>query len=122
MIFQDLRLRGFPLIRIKVHTAFRNIGFDITPAVDVVEKDKAFEVTAELLGLGAKIIDLQLCDGVLRGGGDIENWDEFRAEAARAHNKRTAAYLLGMPMLTDHPEEALSKFGHTSEEVEADIL
>ena len=53
-----------------------------------------------------------------RGDGDIENWDELRAEAARAHNKRTATYLLGMPMLADHLEEALSKFGHSSEEVE----
>ncbi|QWG12068.1 DUF3775 domain-containing protein [Bradyrhizobium sediminis] len=58
-----------------------------------------------------------------RGDGDIESWDELRAEAARAHNKRTAAYPLGMPMLADHlEEEALSKFGHSSEEVEADLF
>jgi cation transport regulator len=47
-----------------------------------------------------------------RGDGDIENRDALRAQAARAHNKRTAAYLLGMPMLADHLEDALSKFGH----------
>src|ERR1035441_3350023 len=75
--------------------------------------------------MGQKIheqIDLVALTWLGRGDGDIENWDELRAEAARAHNKRTAAYLLGMPMLADHLEEALSKFGHSSEEVEADLF
>jgi hypothetical protein len=67
-------------------------------------------------------IDLVALSWLGRGDGDIENWDELRAEAARAHNKRTAAYLLGMPMLADHLEDALSKFGHSSEEVGADIF
>jgi hypothetical protein len=67
-------------------------------------------------------IDLVALTWLGRGDGDIENWNELRAEAARAHNKRTAAYLLGKPMLADHLEEALSKFGHSSEDVEADIF
>jgi hypothetical protein len=67
-------------------------------------------------------VDLVALTWLGRGDGDIENWDELRAEAARAHNKRTAAYLLGMPMLADHLEEALSKFGHSPEEVEADLF
>jgi hypothetical protein len=67
-------------------------------------------------------IDLVALTWLGRGDGEIENWDELRAEAARAHNKRTAAYLLGMPMLADHLEEALSKFGHSPEEVEADLF
>ncbi|HTP92176.1 MAG TPA: DUF3775 domain-containing protein, partial [Xanthobacteraceae bacterium] len=46
-----------------------------------------------------------------RGDGTIEDWDELRAEAARAHNKRTASYLLGMPLLPDYLEEGLSQFG-----------
>ena len=67
-------------------------------------------------------IDLVALTWLGRGDGEIENWDELRAEAARAHNKRTATYLLGMPMLADHLEEALSKFGHSAEEVEADLF
>lgn len=67
-------------------------------------------------------IDLVALTCLGRGDGGIENWDELRAEAARAHNKRTAAYLLGMPMLADHLEEALSRFGHSSEDVEADLF
>jgi hypothetical protein len=67
-------------------------------------------------------IDLVALTWLGRGDGDIENWEELRAEAARAHNKRTATYLLGMPMLADHLEEALSKFGRSSEEFEADLF
>lgn len=67
-------------------------------------------------------IDLVALTWLGRGDGDIDNWDELRAEATRAHNKRTAAYLLSKPMLADHLEDALSKFGHSLEEVELDIL
>jgi hypothetical protein len=65
-----------------------------------------------------ELIDLVALAWLGRGDGEIGNWDELRAEAARAHNKRTATYLLGMPMLSDHLEEALSKFGHSAEEVQ----
>jgi hypothetical protein len=67
-------------------------------------------------------IDLVTLTWLGRSDGDIENWDALRAQAARAHNKRTAAYLLGMPMLADRLEDALSKFGHSSEEAGADLF
>src|SRR5262249_16932046 len=44
-------------------------------------------------------IDLVTLAWLGRGDGSLEDWDELRAEAARAHNKRTASYLLGMPLL-----------------------
>jgi len=53
-----------------------------------------------------------------RGDGTIDDWSDLRAEAARAHNKRTAAYLLGMPLLADHLEEALSQFGYSCDDFE----
>lgn len=55
-------------------------------------------------------IDLVALAWLGRGDGTIEEWPELRAEAARAHNKRTAAYLLGMPLLADHLEEGLAQF------------
>jgi hypothetical protein len=67
-------------------------------------------------------IDLVALTWLGHGDGDIGNWDELRAEAARAHNKRTAAYLLGKPMLADHLEEALSKFSYSSGDVEPDLF
>jgi Protein of unknown function (DUF3775) len=52
------------------------------------------------------------------GRGDIGDWQEIRSEAGRAHNRRTAQYLIGMPLLSDYLEEALSQFGHSAEEFE----
>ena len=51
-----------------------------------------------------------------RGDGTIEDWDSLRAEAARAHTHRTAAYLLGLPLLGDYLEEAISQFGLSCEQ------
>ena len=39
----------------------------------------------------------------------------------RAHNKRTAEYLLGMPLLGDLLEEGLAQFGHSIEEFEQPV-
>ena len=56
-------------------------------------------------------VDLVALTWLGRGDGAIEDWDELRAEAARAHNRRTAAYLLGIPLLADYLGEAVSLFG-----------
>ncbi|HET6374848.1 MAG TPA: DUF3775 domain-containing protein [Methylocella sp.] len=53
-----------------------------------------------------------------RGDGTIDEWADLRAEAARAHNKRTAEHLLGMPLLADHLEEGLSQFGRSCDDFE----
>ena len=60
-------------------------------------------------------IDLVALTWLGRGDGTIDEWDDLRREAARLHNKRTAAYLLGKPMLADHLEEGLSQFGLSCE-------
>jgi len=61
-------------------------------------------------------IDLVALTWLGRGDGSIEDWGELRAEAARAHNRRTASYLLGIPLLADYLEEAISQFGISCEE------
>lgn len=53
-----------------------------------------------------------------RGDGDLDNWKDLRAEASSAHNNRTAAYLVGTPMLADYLEEAMSLFGMSFEDFE----
>jgi len=70
------------------------------------------EISAAIFGMTEdEQIDLVTLAWLGRGDGALEDWDELRAEAARAHNKRTAAYLLGMPLLPDHLEEGLAQFG-----------
>ena len=63
-------------------------------------------------------IDLVALMWLGRGDGDLDNWRELRGEAARAHNNRTASYLIGTPMLADYLEEALSQFGKSFEDFE----
>jgi hypothetical protein len=63
-------------------------------------------------------IDLVALMWLGRGDGELENWRELRAEASRAHNNRTAAYLIGTPMMADYLEEALSAFGLSFEDYE----
>ncbi len=77
------------------------------------------ELTAIIRGLNEdEQIDLVALAWLGRGDGDMDDWDDIRAEAARAHNRRTAAYLLGIPLLGDLLEDALSQFGHSMEEFE----
>jgi hypothetical protein len=95
--------------------------------ISVLEDHADDPVVQELRGfIGAltedEQIDLVALAWLGRGDGTIEDWDELRAEAARAHNRRTASYLLGMPLLPDHLEEALSAFGRSCEEFESGRL
>jgi Protein of unknown function (DUF3775) len=63
-------------------------------------------------------IDLVALLWLGRGDGDLDNWNDLRSEASRAHNSRTASYLIGTPLLADYLEEALSQFGKSFEDFE----
>jgi hypothetical protein len=63
-------------------------------------------------------IDLVALTWLGRDGTSAGDWPDVRREAARAHNQRTAGYLLGMPMLADFLEEGLSMLGMSCEEFE----
>ncbi len=67
-------------------------------------------------------VDLVTLTWLGRGNGGLEDWDDLRADAARVHNRRTASYLLGIPLLPDFLEEALAAFGRSCEEFEEDHL
>jgi len=91
--------------------------------ISVLEDHSDDPVVQELRGfIGAlsedEQVDLVALAWLGRGDGTIEDWEELRAEAARAHNNRTASYLLGMPLLPDHLEDALSQIGLSCEEFE----
>lgn len=76
----------------------------------------AQEISAAIFGMSEdEQIDLVTLVWLGRGDGTIGDWPELRAEAARAHNKRTAAYLLGIPLLPDYLDEGLAAFGLSCE-------
>jgi hypothetical protein len=85
---------------------------------DVLEEhadDPVFEELASFIGAMSEDeqIDLVALAWLGRGDGTIEDWASLRQEAAAAHNKRTAGYLLGMPLLGDYLEEGLSVLGRS---------
>jgi hypothetical protein len=74
------------------------------------------EITAVIRSMSEdEQIDLVALTWLGRGDGTLDDWDELRAEAARAHNQRTAQYLLGMPLLPDFLDEAAAQFGISCE-------
>ena len=89
--------------------------------ISVLEDHKDDPVVQELVAVIYAMsedeqVDLVTLTWLGRGDGTIEDWSELRAEAARAHNRRTAHYLLGIPLLSDYLEEAISQFGISCDE------
>lgn len=74
----------------------RDLGFNVTPAIDIVEKDKAFEVTAELPGLDVKDIDIQLADGVLTIKGEKQEQKEERTKDRYVSERRYGSFRRSM--------------------------
>jgi Protein of unknown function (DUF3775) len=67
-------------------------------------------------------IDLVALTWLGREDYSATDWPTVRAEAAHAHNQRTADYLLGTPLLADFLEEGLSLLGRSCKEFEIDHL
>jgi uncharacterized protein DUF3775 len=93
---------------------------DATFGLDDHSKDTdRSELSGFIRGLNVdEQIDLVALMWLGRGDSDLEGWRDLRLEASRAHNNRTASYLIGTPMLADYLEEALSQFGKSLEDFE----
>ena len=70
----------------------RDFGFNVTPAIDIVEKEKAFEVTAELPGLDAKNVDIQLSDNVLTIKGEKQEEKEEKTKDRYVSERRYGSF------------------------------
>lgn len=70
----------------------RDLGFNVTPAMDIVEKDAAFEVTAELPGLDAKDIDIQLGNGMLTIKGEKLEEKEEKTKGRYVSERRYGSF------------------------------
>jgi Protein of unknown function (DUF3775) len=93
----------------------------------VLEDHEDDPVVEELTSLISSLsedeqIDLVALAWLGREDHTASDWPAVREEAARAHNKRTAEYLLGMPLLGDFLEEGLSMLDFSCEEFEIERL
>ena len=68
------------------------LGFNVTPAMDIVEKEKAFEVTAELPGLDVKDIDIQLSNGMLTIKGEKQEEKEEKTKDRYVSERRYGSF------------------------------
>lgn len=64
----------------------------LSPAVDVVEKDNAYEVTAELPGLSDKDIDVKLAGGMLTIKGEKREEKEEKNKDYHVSERRYGAF------------------------------
>jgi hypothetical protein len=95
--------------------------------ISVLEDHGDDPVAQEIRGFIAAMtedeqIDLVALTWLGRGDGTLEEWADLRGEAERAHNRRTASYLLGIPLLSDYLEEGLSQFGQSCDDVDMQHL
>src|SRR6516165_578678 len=81
---------------------------ELTSLINALSEDEQIDLVA-LMWLG-------------RDDYAASDWSPVREEAMRAHNDRTAEYLIGTPLLGDLLEEGLSKLGGSCEEFEINRL
>lgn len=61
-------------------------------------------------------LDLVTLMWIGRGDGTLADWADLRETAATEHNRSTARYLIGTPLLGDYLAEGLAQFGYSCEE------
>jgi hypothetical protein len=81
---------------------------ELTSFIDSLSEDEQIDLVA-LAWLG-------------RDDHTAEDWPSVLEEAAGAHNENTAGYLLGMPLLGEFLEEALTLLGYSCQEYERERL
>ncbi|MBP1843306.1 hypothetical protein J2046_001560 [Rhizobium petrolearium] len=67
-------------------------------------------------------VDLVALMWLGRDGYTASDWADVRQQAADAHNERTAAYLCGNPLLSDHLAAGLDAIGLSCEDYEREHL
>ncbi len=95
--------------------------------VDVLESHNDDPVFQELRSAISDLNVDEQCELVAlawvgRGDYGPEDWSEARRLAVQQHNGRTAAYLLGMPLLADYLEEGLAQFDLSCADFEREHL
>ncbi len=90
-LFEDFG-RGWPGIRpMNLEPLFRNVGWS-NPAVDIAEKDKAFEITAELPGVEAKDVEVTLRNGNIILKGEKQEDKEEKSKDYHLQERRYGSF------------------------------
>jgi hypothetical protein len=91
---------------------------------DRPSEDAVFQELQSFIGAMSEDeqIDLVALAWLGRGDAGAEGWRDLRREAARSHNRRTASYLLAMPLLPNYLQDGLAELGLSCEEFERDNL
>ncbi|HTV32296.1 MAG TPA: Hsp20/alpha crystallin family protein [Methylocella sp.] len=76
----------------------RLAALDMAPAVDVVERDKEFELTAELPGMDEKNIELKLSNGMLTIKGEKKEEKEEREKDYYVSERRYGSFMRSFPV------------------------
>jgi HSP20 family protein len=85
------RIHSF--VRCPTSSRFGVVTFlNVTPAMDIAEKDGAFEVTAELPGLDAKDIDIQFANGMLTIKGEKQEEKEEKTKDRYVSERRYGSF------------------------------
>jgi HSP20 family protein len=70
----------------------RELGFNVSPAMDIIEKEGSFEVTAELPGLDVKEIEVQLANGMLTIKGEKQEEKEEKTKGRYVSERRYGSF------------------------------
>ena len=70
----------------------RELAWGTTPAVDIVEKDNAYEVTAEVPGLDEKDIEIKLSNGNLTIKGEKQEEKEEKKKDYYLHERHFGSF------------------------------
>ena len=87
------------------------LTFGTTPAVDVVEKDKEYEITAELPGLDEKNVEVKFADGFLTIKGEKREEKEEKKKDYYLSERRFGSFqrLFQVPESVD-PDKIMANF------------
>ncbi len=70
----------------------RELTWGVAPAVDIVEKNDTYEVTAELPGMAEKNIEVKVVNGGLTIRGEKQEEKEEKKEEYRVHERRFGSF------------------------------
>jgi hypothetical protein len=93
---------------------------DMLEVLEDYEEDPTFDELKDFIdSLNVdEQVDLVALTWLGRGDGNKDDWSDLVEQARDARSDHTADYLLGMPLLGDYLEEALSQLGYFCDEEE----